>query len=321
MKKMRFPSLVRPSTRAWWQEVRQTENYSWFDTLHGYIYGRFPYFYISVGTGRHKLARWIAPLAAFIIQIFSRHASTSPAAGAPASVSAMGQEFANGYHGKVVPLEAARQLVSVKQEIRITNLEKIIPYSRARDIILHNPDHIIALDCPCRLSRENPCLPLDVCLIVGEPFASFVAEHQPGHTRWITSEQAQQILQQENERGHVAHAFFKDAMLGRFYAICNCCDCCCGAMQAQRSGTPMLAASGYRAEIDQDACIACGNCASYCSFHAIQTGDSTHIDAQACMGCGVCVHHCPQEAIQLVRDTSKGDPLEIERLMEAALAQ
>jgi hypothetical protein len=26
--------------------------------------------------------------------------------------------------------------------------------------------------------------------------------------------------------------YYKDAMLGRFYAICNCCACCCGAMQA-----------------------------------------------------------------------------------------
>jgi hypothetical protein len=25
---------------------------------------------------------------------------------------------------------------------------------------------------------------------------------------------------------------YKDAMLGRFYAICNCCSCCCGAMEA-----------------------------------------------------------------------------------------
>jgi tRNA (Thr-GGU) A37 N-methylase len=27
---------------------------------------------------------------------------------------------------------------------------------------------------------------------------------------------------------------YKDAMLGRFYAICNCCSCCCGAMQAHQ---------------------------------------------------------------------------------------
>ena len=34
-------------------------------------------------------------------------------------------------------------------------------------------------------------------------------------------------------------------MLGRFYAICNCCKCCCGAMQAHLNGVPMLASSGY----------------------------------------------------------------------------
>jgi hypothetical protein len=26
--------------------------------------------------------------------------------------------------------------------------------------------------------------------------------------------------------------YYKDAMLGRFYATCNCCSYCCGAMQA-----------------------------------------------------------------------------------------
>ncbi|MBT8328610.1 MAG: 4Fe-4S binding protein, partial [Desulfofustis sp.] len=40
------------------------------------------------------------------------------------------------------------------------------------------------------------------------------------------------------------------------------------------------------------------------------------IDIQACMGCGVCVNFCPQEALLLVRDPSRGEPLEIHRLME-----
>ena len=70
------------------------------------------------------------------------------------------------------------------------------------------------------------------------------------------SEEAVAILQAEQERGHVHHAFFKDAMLQRFYAICNYCSCCCGAMQAQRNGTPMLASSGYVSRVDEDACIA-----------------------------------------------------------------
>ena len=36
------------------------------------------------------------------------------------------------------------------------------------------------------------------------------------------------------------------------------------------------------------------------------------------MGCGVCVAHCPQEAVSLVRDPSKGEPLEIRALIDRA---
>ena len=56
--------------------------------------------------------------------------------------------------------------------------------------------------------------------------------------------------------------FSKQAMLGRFYAICNCCACCCGAISAHRHGTPMLISSGYVASVDESACVACGTCAS-----------------------------------------------------------
>jgi Pyruvate/2-oxoacid:ferredoxin oxidoreductase delta subunit len=297
------------------------KNYSFFDLVHGYIYTRFPYFYISVGTGEHKLSKTLGPIATRIINLLTPHKNGKAPANLPEGVTEAGMAFANTYHGKVVPLEAAKQLVSIKQEIRITDLEKIIPYTRARDIIMHNPDHIVALDCPCRSAREHPCLPLDVCLIIGEPFAGFVVEHHPKKTRWITSEEAASILKAENERGHVHHAFFKDAMLGRFYAICNCCDCCCGAMQAQRSGTPMLTSSGYRAVVDTDTCIGCGTCTTFCQFHAIHVGAAGHseIDAAKCMGCGICVNHCEHQALSLMRDPAKGEPLEIQKLMEMSL--
>ena len=182
----------------------------------------------------------------------------------------------------------------------------------AKDIILKNPDHIIVLDCPCRSSRKHPCLPLDVCLVIGEPFASFVAEHHPHRSRWLTSEEAVEILQAEHQRGHVHHAFFKDAMLGRFYAICNCCSCCCGAMQAHQRGTPMLASSGYISQVNEELCIACGECVAYCPFSALSLDDSKVIlNENACMGCGVCVSKCEQGAIILICQPLKGEPLEI----------
>ena len=110
-------------------------------------------------------------------------------------------------------------------------------------------------------------------------------------------------------------------MLNRFYAICNCCACCCGAMQAHQRGTPMLASSGYVATVDADLCIGCGICASSCQFGALSTRDGVVIlDSVACMGCGVCVSKCGQEALSLVRDPSKGEPLEIRELMAGELA-
>jgi ferredoxin len=219
--------------------------------------------------------------------------------------------WANEYHGKVMPTGAARRLVAIGEEIEEAVPEQVIPFASARDLILSEPDHIVALDCPCRVAREAPCLPLDVCLIVGEPFASFVLEHHPTRSRAIASEEAVSILEEEAQRGHVHHAFFKEALLGRFYAICNCCSCCCGAMSAQRLGTPMLISSGYVAKVDLSSCVSCGTCESVCPFSAAAVGTTAIVDADQCMGCGVCVRACPQKALSLRRDTAKPAPLEV----------
>jgi Na+-translocating ferredoxin:NAD+ oxidoreductase RNF subunit RnfB len=113
--------------------------------------------------------------------------------------------------------------------------------------------------------------------------------------------------------------YYKDAMLNRFYAICNCCSCCCGAMQAQRNGTPMIASSGYVAVVDEDLCAGCGTCADVCQFAAISVDDEcARVDAAACMGCGVCVSKCPKKTISLMRDPAKGEPLEIQKLIADA---
>jgi heterodisulfide reductase subunit A-like polyferredoxin len=92
-------------------------------------------------------------------------------------------------------------------------------------------------------------------------------------------------------------------------------------MQAHHAkrGTPMLASSGYVAQVDADLCAACGTCAGTCQLAAISVDDGfAHIDVAACMGCGVCVSHCPQEAISLRRDPDKGEPLEIQKLIAHA---
>jgi ferredoxin len=321
MKLPSWPLLPSSSTMGFIREARRTPGYGLFDWLHGYLYARWPYLYISIGTGEHPLSKSFVRARRLWQRVFPPEQQPSASRAASEAFGDRPTTFADTYHGKVVTLESATKLVSVQQEVRLTDLEHVIPYALARDIVIKNPDHIVALDCPCRAARPNPCLPLDVCLIVGEPFASFATEHHPARTRWITSAEAAEILSAEHERGHVHHAFFKDAMLGRFYAICNCCSCCCGAMQAQRHGVPMLASSGYVAQVDPSECIACGSCQERCQFGAIAVNGHAVVDPAECMGCGVCVSHCPQEAMALVRDESRGVPLELEVLMREAMQE
>lgn len=302
--KRRFFGLSA-STQSFIDEAKRMRGFNLGDFIHGYVYARWPYLYIGIGTGEHRLEKVYKLVLRLVNRLTPSRAKSEDAL-----------TFADTYHGKVVTTGAARQLVLVQEEIRLHELEKIIPYRIARDIILQNPDHIVALECPCRASRSNPCLPLDVCLIVGEPFASFVLEHHPQRSRPISQADAAQILEEEHARGHVHHAFFKQAMLGRFYAICNCCSCCCGAMQAWRNGTPMLASSGYVSQVDAALCIVCGDCVEACPFGALDLEEETVlVSHERCMGCGVCVSSCEQGALSLLRDASKGEPLELFELL------
>ena len=149
---MRFKNpFVTPSTQAFLDEARKVQDYSLFDFLHGYVYARWPYLYIGVGTGEHPLTKWLAPLGSWFDKLATKKK--------PSDSNGSKVTFADTYHGKAVPLETAKQLVQINEEIRVPDLEQVIPYKRARSIIMNNPEHIVALDCPCRLARENPCLP------------------------------------------------------------------------------------------------------------------------------------------------------------------
>jgi ferredoxin len=280
-----------PSTRRMWREAR-AKGQPWWLFFHTYVYGRFSYAYIGTAIGeRGLLARVKRALSPLALRV------------------ANGRGWANEYHGKVLPTAAARRLVEVREDVAEVVPEQIIPFQSARDLVLSASGPVVAFDCPCRSARAEPCLPMDVCLVVGDPFASFALEHHPGRAREISRQEAVEILEAEADRGHVHHAFFKHAMLDRLYAICNCCSCCCGAMWAQRNGTPMLVSSGYVAQVDAQGCVGCRLCAERCPFDAVTVAGLAHIDAERCMGCGVCVRACPHGALALVRDASKPAPL------------
>jgi len=71
--------------------------------------------------------------------------------------------------------------------------------------------------------------------------------------------------------------------------------------------------------VDKAFCIGLGSCQDVCQFSAIRQENGAYVDDdQLRLGCGVCVTQCEQSALGLLRDLSRGEPLEIEQLLAKA---
>lgn len=277
---------LRPST---WRFIKEggLQGILNLQTFHGYLYTRWTNQYI------YSINKIIPSLSA-----------------------ARKKRISNTYHGKVLTHEHAHAIITNDKDIPLTDLEQVIPYSVARNIIIEGPPDVAAYDCACRNARENPCQPIQVCMVIGQPFVDFLLEHNPKNSRLLTQKEALELLKAEHERGHVHTAWFKDAFFNRFYAICNCCKCCCVGIEAMvKYNAPMMISSGYVAQIDNDICTACGTCIDMCPFSALTENETgAAVDWELCMGCEVCIEQCPYEAISLVRDEKKGIPLDVRLL-------
>ena len=226
------------------------------------------------------------------------------------------------YHGKVLTQELAEAIITIKEPVPLQDLEQIIPYATARDIVLSVPVDVVAYECTCRRSRPVHCEPTQVCMIIGQPFADFALLHNPEKSRRLSTVEALELLRQEHERGHIHAAYFKEDHLNRFYVICNCCKCCCGGIEAMvKYNNPIIAPSGYLAHPDEGLCIACGVCLDACAFGALTLADTAVVAWEKCLGCGVCTAFCPQEAITLVRDERKGVPMDVRLLPKSGAGQ
>ncbi len=279
-------SLLRKSTRRFMRE-QGLKNVVNFKALHGYVY-----------------MRWTRQYIAFALHYLL-----------PRSTEKLRKSWADQYHSKVLTDEQARAVITLNRKIDLRDLEQVIPYPTARNLVLNGPPDVVVYECVCRAARKSPCQPTQVCMIIGQPFADFILEHHPGTSRRLTQAEALTLLRQEHERGHVHTAWFKDVMLERFFAICNCCSCCCGAFEAKNGfSMPNIAASGYSARVDAAKCESCGACGKACPFQAIRADGIATVQWDKCMGCGVCETRCAQGAISLVRDEKKGIPMDVRAL-------
>ena len=197
----------------------------------------------------------------------------------------------------------------------------ILDYERATHIV-EEAEYIGLGTCYCRhkmYHAGHPCeidAPWDVCLTF-DNVARSLAEHG-GYARLISKEEAKDALERsyasnlvqigENVREHPAF-------------ICNCCGCCCEALQAARHFSPMqpVATTNYIPHVSLKQCIGCGKCANVCPILAIsmekrkqepaqekpfdnaKQAKKPVIDTEICLGCGVCARNCPTGAIKLER--------------------
>ncbi len=63
--------------------------------------------------------------------------------------------------------------------------------------------------------------------------------------------------------------------------------------------TPHIRRDNMVVKVDEDACIACGQCEPECPVEAITVEEVAIIDEDTCIDCGNCIDVCPVDALSL----------------------
>ena len=163
---------------------------------------------------------------------------------------------------RVIPIESA-----IASDTQAVPYEKISYYLDKYDTFSVSP-------CSCRRSRRmigEGCghLEDDMCVQMGSGAEYFI---KTGKARQITREEAEAIFKKAEENG-LMHQMPNLEGPGESAAICNCCACSCFAIRISTMfNCPDAERSNYHAEINQENCVACGQCVENCPTNAVRLG-------------------------------------------------
>lgn len=201
--------------------------------------------------------------------------------------------------GKLLNIEPyVHRVVPINENVRVDM--EIQPYESATEIVNRMKSWGV-VDCLCRIQQEmvgDPCdHPKDVCMVLNE--VSGVFDHSPV-IRSLTKEEAMATLKKASNAGLV-HSV-SNSKEGLWY-ICNCCTCSCGILRGMKDlgMANVVARSAFVLNVDEDLCMACGDCVEKCQFDALELEFVARVDKVRCVGCGACVAVCPENALTLVR--------------------
>lgn len=128
--------------------------------------------------------------------------------------------------------------------------------------------------CSCRRQqrvRGEGCGEIegDLCIGVGD-MADYLVETNKGH--YIDYDEVLEILERAERNGFV-HQITNIDGEDKIFAICNCAPGVCNALRtSQLFNTPNMSASAYRAHVEKDKCVACGQCVEVCPVGAAKLG-------------------------------------------------
>ncbi len=221
----------------------------------------------------------------------------------------MARLFEDYYHqafGTVLTVQpAVHRVIPVGQSIKMGS--EIQPYESATEIV-RGAQSWGVMDCICRKQKAligDPCHhPLDVCMTFSQRPGAF---DQSSVVHALSLDEALQTLERAAKAGLVHSVSNSQQDIGY---ICNCCTCGCGILRgiAELGILNAVAHSAFINTVDEDLCVACGDCLEGCQFNALHLDTMMTVDVLHCVGCGVCVPLCPEGALNLVRRSVEEAP-------------
>jgi electron transport complex protein RnfB len=176
----------------------------------------------------------------------------------------------------------------------------VAPYEDVLQII-DNQEKIAIAPCVCRtttkLAGKGCDKPVENCFSFGS-HADYYVENGMG--RFITREEAREIVRKNEEAGLVMQPFNSQKIGG----MCSCCGDCCGVLRSLKMhpSPAEMVQSNYFAQVDETECTGCETCLERCQMDAIAVTDGiAAINLNRCIGCGLCVTTCPVDAIELIK--------------------
>jgi len=182
---------------------------------------------------------------------------------------------------------------------------EVLDYEKAYAVVDKSTKFAIGL-CSCRHEKyhteEKKCdIKLETCSTFDLAADSLIRK---GLAKEVAKKDAITNLEYSHDNGLVILA---DNVKKNIFFMCHCCSCCCNALAGlSQFGYPnAVVTSNYIASINEEECIACGNCVETCPINAIKMVDNNgedkpQIDKEFCLGCGVCSSQCTNNALQLV---------------------